>query len=86
MRVRIQKVRVQKYGLEYAIGHSYFIRLARLQCESLQFRSPRLSSVSRQLSKTTRDIRAKFRHLYKKSGSESKIMTLDFSPEVPVAK
>ena len=39
-------------------------------------------SVPRQLSKTKRDIGAKFRHLYRKLGSSSKNMTSDFAPKV----
>jgi len=69
----------------------YFVRLAHLglQCESLLFRSLRLSSVclsvvclSRVISRQLGEIGAKFRHLKKKSGSKSKQMTSDFAPEV----
>ena len=58
-----------------------FIRLAYLQCESLLFRSPHLSSAVC-LSRQLRELRAKFHHPYKKPGSESKNMTSDFAPEV----
>jgi len=59
-------------------------RLAHLQCESLLFRSPRLSSVclSRVRSRILSETDAKFRRLYRKSGSPSKTMTSDFAPEV----
>jgi len=62
-----------------------FIRLAHLQCESLLFRSPRLSSVvslSLVSSRKLHKIRAKFHHPYNKSGSKSKNMTSDFASEV----
>jgi len=57
---------------------------AHLQCESLLFQSPRLSSVclSRIRSRKLSEICAKFRHLYRKSESPSKNMTSDFAPEV----
>ena len=59
--------------LSVACELSPFARFAHLQCESLLFRSPRLSSavcllsvclysLSRVSSRKLRDIRAKFRH------------------------
>ena len=65
------------------------IRLSHLHCESLLLRSPRLSSVvcclpsvclSRVRSRKLREVRAKFHHPYKKSGSESKNMTSYCAP------
>ena len=55
-----------------------------VQCDSLLFRSPRLSSVSLSRIRYQKlgEIRAKFRHLYRKSGSPSKNMTPDFALEV----
>jgi len=66
------------------LPHSSVIRLVHLQCESLLFWSPHLSSVClsrirfRKLSK----IGVKFCHLYKKSGLLRKNTTSDFAPEV----
>jgi len=60
------------------------IRFAQLQCESLLFQSPRLSSVclSRVSSRKLSEIGAKFRRLCRKSGSPSKNMTSAFALEV----
>jgi len=63
-----------------------FVKLsAHLLCDSLLFRSPRLSavclSVPRQISETTRDTR-EISSPYEKSGSESKNMTSYFALEV----
>jgi len=55
-----------------------------VRAESLMERSSRLSSVclSRVRSQKLSEIGAKFRHLYRKSGSPSKNVTSDFEPEV----
>jgi len=91
---RTQPVQLEHKKLSYRRGTERLIeiaepplilfRLAHLQCESLLFRSPRLSSVclSRVRSRKLREIRAKCRHPHGKSGSESKNMTSDFASEV----
>ena len=70
-----------------SVHTTHLIRLsAHLQCDSLLFRSSRVSSVclSRVRSRKLSDIGlgAKFRRLYRKSGSPSRKMTSDFAPEV----
>jgi len=60
-------------------------RLAHHKCKSFMFRLSRLSSVfclSCIRPRKLREIGAKFRCLYRKSGSPSKNMTSDLAPEV----
>jgi len=66
------------------------IKLTHLQCESLLFQSLHLSFViclssvclSHIISWKLSEMGMKFHHPYRKSGSGSKNMTLDFAPEV----